>query len=78
MRFLETRNLMMTQLGWNRRVATLAVRLMMGIDTWDGIAACDGFDGQPLLFLDEARRIRDEFQSRTNSLVAERQPPRSP
>jgi hypothetical protein len=53
---------MMTQLGWNRRVATLATRLVLGVDTWEGVAACDGFDRQPLLFLDEARRIRDELR----------------
>jgi hypothetical protein len=60
MRFLETRNLMMTQLGWNRRVATLAARLVLGVDTWDGIAACDSFHGYPLLSLTEAKMIRDQ------------------
>lgn len=60
MSFLETRNMIMTQLGWNRRVATLATRLMMGTDTWDGIAACPSFHGNPLLSLTEAKMIRDQ------------------
>jgi hypothetical protein len=58
--FLETRNMVMSQLGWDRRVATLAVRLMMGIDTWDGIAACLSFHGTPLLSLTEAKMIRNQ------------------
>lgn len=57
--FLEARTLVMAQLGWNRRVATLAVRLMRGVDTWDGIAACPSFHGNPLLSLTEAKMIRD-------------------
>jgi hypothetical protein len=62
--FLETRNMVMTQLGWNRRVATLAVRLMMGIDTWNGIATCGSFTGHPLLSLAEAKMIRDQQKVR--------------
>lgn len=58
MGFLATRNLLMEELGWNRRVATLATRLAMGIDTWDGIDTCYGFDGEPLLYLREKRMIR--------------------
>ncbi len=57
--FLETRDLMMGQLGWNRRVATLAARLLLSIDTWDDIAACPSFDGSPLLSVREAITIRN-------------------
>jgi hypothetical protein len=64
MRFLETRNLIMTQLGEDRRVATLAARLMLGVDTWEGIAACDSFTGRPLLSLAEAKMIRDQFKGK--------------
>ena len=58
--FLEARILVMAQLGYNRRVATLALRLMRGVDTWDEIAACPSFHGNPLLSLTEARMIRDQ------------------
>jgi hypothetical protein len=57
--FLETRNLMMGQLGWNRRVATLAARLLLGVDTWDIIAACSDFHDYPLLTVGEATMIRN-------------------
>lgn len=61
MRFLETRNLMMKQLGWNRRVATLAARLLLGVDTWESIASCTTFRDTYLLTIKEARMIRDTF-----------------
>ncbi|KPK54175.1 MAG: hypothetical protein AMS22_06340 [Thiotrichales bacterium SG8_50] len=60
MRFTELRNILMT-LGWDRRVATLAARLILGVDTWEGIAACRTFLGNPLLSLGEATIIRDEI-----------------
>lgn len=59
MKFLDTRNLMMEQLGWDRQVATLATRLSMGVDTWKSIAACPSFWGNPLLTVNEAKMIRD-------------------
>lgn len=62
MRFLETRNLMMKQLGWNRRIATLATRLLLGADTWESIASTPNFGGQPLLTIKEAKMIRDTFK----------------
>jgi hypothetical protein len=61
-RFLETRNLMMKQLGWNRRVATLGARLLLGVDTWEGIGVCSNFTGAPLLPAEEAKMIRDTIQ----------------
>jgi len=57
--FLETRNLMMEQLGWDRRVATLGARLILGVDTWAGIGACLNFIDAPLLTIEEAQMIRD-------------------
>jgi hypothetical protein len=69
MRFLETRNLMMTQLGWNRRVATLAARIVIGVDTWEGIAACPGFHGDPLLSLTEVNIIRHQFRAKLRELL---------
>lgn len=57
--FLEIRNSVMEQLGWNRRVATLAARLYLGVDTWKSIAMCPGFRGTPLLSFEEAKMIRD-------------------
>lgn len=60
--FLETRDMMMSQLGWNRRVATLAARLLRGVDTWEGIRACITFVKKPLLSVEEAIMIRDLFQ----------------
>lgn len=60
--FLETRNLLMEVMWWNRRVATLATRLILGVDTWEGIAACPAFEGGPLLTVKEAVMIRDIVQ----------------
>ena len=37
--FLEMRNLLMEQHGWDRRVATMAARIYMGIDTPTDLAA---------------------------------------
>lgn len=66
MKFLETRNLLMEQLGWNRRVATLATRLIRRVDTWEGIAACRNFGRSPLLSVEEAKMIRDTFRGATD------------
>jgi hypothetical protein len=57
MSFLQTRTRLMIQHGWGRRVATLAARLYLGVDTWEGIAATPGFRGTPLLSQPEAVRI---------------------
>ncbi len=59
--FLETRDMMMSQLGWNRRVATLAARLLLGVDTWEGIASCTTFRDSHLLTVKEAIIIRNTF-----------------
>ncbi len=48
MSFLRMRNRFMTR-GMNRRVATLAARLCLGVDTWKGIEATPSFSGRPLL-----------------------------
>jgi hypothetical protein len=58
MRFLETRNMLMDELGWNRRVATLAARLAIGADTWESIESTPNFNGNPLLYEHEIRMIR--------------------
>ncbi|MHC4188422.1 MAG: hypothetical protein ACYSUB_01935 [Planctomycetota bacterium] len=52
---------MIEQCGWNRRVATLAARLMLGVDTWESIGASLDFDERPLLTVEEAKTIRDTF-----------------
>lgn len=49
MRFLETRNIFMEELGWSRRIATLAARIVMGVDTSESIASTPSFRGKPLL-----------------------------
>jgi hypothetical protein len=51
----------MAGLGWNRRVATLAARLILGVDTWDDIGSTLSFHGTPLLSIREAQMIRDEI-----------------
>jgi hypothetical protein len=61
MRFLDTRNTLMEGCGWDRRVATLAARLILGVDTWDSIASTPSFRGTPLLSIREAQMIRDEI-----------------
>jgi len=60
--FFETRNLMMGQLGWNRRVATLGARLLLGVDTWESIGACLNFIDAPLLTVEEAKMIKATLQ----------------
>ena len=57
MSFLRTRNILMTELGWSRRVATLATRLANGADTWESIASTPS-PYFPLLSQEEARSIR--------------------
>ena len=58
MTFLEVRNMLMTELGWDRRVATLAARLVLGADTWESIESTPSFSGEPLLCPHEERAIR--------------------
>jgi len=58
MRFLETRKLLMDELGWTRRVATLAARLAAGVDTWESIESTPSFHNNPLLSEHEKRMIR--------------------
>lgn len=60
--FLETRDMMMSQLGWNRRVATLATRLLRGVDTWEGIGACTLWTEKSLLSVKEAIMIAAMFR----------------
>ena len=57
MRFLELRNHYMNEYHWNRRVATLAARLTLGVDTIDGIMACETFRGNYLLTRAEVQEI---------------------
>jgi hypothetical protein len=61
MSFLRTRNRLMIQRGWNRRVATLAARLSLGVDTWEGIEATPSFRGLPLLTGTEVMYILKAF-----------------
>jgi len=57
-RFLELRNTLMAQHGWNRRVATMAARLYLGVDTPDDLAATqEGEWGYALLTEGEYRTI---------------------
>ena len=57
-KFLEIRNLMMEQHGWNRRVATIAARLYLYIDTPESLqAAASGEHGRPLISESEYRQI---------------------
>jgi hypothetical protein len=58
MKFLEMRNMLMTQHGWNRRVATIATRLYLFVDTPESLqAAASGDYGRPLLSEAEYRTI---------------------
>jgi len=47
--FLEYRNLLMDQHGWDRRVATIAVRLYKGIDTPELLATSNAGEWGGLL-----------------------------
>jgi hypothetical protein len=58
MTFTEARDMLMEELDWDQRVATLAIRLATGADTWEGIAQTPNFSGQPLLTTGEERKIR--------------------
>jgi hypothetical protein len=56
--FLELRNMLMDQHGWNRRVATLAARIYLGVDTADSIhSASLGDYGRSILSEGEYRTI---------------------
>jgi len=58
MRFLELRNLLQEQHGWNHRVATIAARLYLYIDTADSLTAAQSGDyGRPLLTETEYKQI---------------------
>jgi hypothetical protein len=58
MKFLEMRNMLMAQHGWNRRVATIATRLYLFIDTPEALqSAASGEYGRPLLSEAEYRTI---------------------
>jgi hypothetical protein len=58
MRFREMRNLLMLQHRWNRRVATIAARLYLFIDTPESLqSAASGEYGRPLLSEAEYRKI---------------------
>jgi hypothetical protein len=55
---IELRNILMAQHGWDRRVATIASRLYLRIDTADDIeSASRGDYGRPLLSQSEYREI---------------------
>jgi len=57
MSFLNLRNKYM-ELGMNRRVATLAARIALGVETFEDIARTPGFTGRPLLWPEEASAIK--------------------
>jgi hypothetical protein len=69
MSFLRLRNRLMIRRGWNRRVATLAARLYLGVDTWEGIQATPGFRGTPLLSQSEAMKIQCGVSSETEGVA---------
>lgn len=70
MSFLRIRNRLMLRRGMCRRVATLAARLYLGIDTWRGIAATPGFSGTPLLTLTEVMQIRRIVPGETEGVAS--------
>jgi hypothetical protein len=57
MSFLRLRNIIMFDHECGRKVATIAARMVLGVDTWEGIFACDQFTGRPLLTHDEAQHV---------------------
>jgi len=58
MKFLELRDLMMEQHGWDRRVATMAARIYMGVETPETLASTRMGDyGVTLLTEGEYRTI---------------------
>jgi hypothetical protein len=57
-RFLELRNLLMDQHGWDRRVATIAARIYLGVDTPEILATTNlGGYGCTVLTESEFRTI---------------------
>ena len=58
MRFLDMRNMLMERHGWGRRVATLATRLYLGVDTPADWASADvGGYGRSIISQSEYRMI---------------------
>jgi hypothetical protein len=60
--FLSHREHFMS-IGFNRRVATLAARLILGVDTFNTIAQCPSFCGNPLLSESEKKLIESNLTS---------------
>lgn len=57
MSFLHSRNALMQELVWSRKLATLVARMVLGVDTYAGISSCESFNGKPLLTPFERREI---------------------
>ncbi len=58
MKFTALRDMLIAEHGWCRRVATLAARLYLGVDTPDDLAAAAVGDyGRALLSMGEYREI---------------------
>jgi len=58
MHFITKRDTLMSLFGWDRRLATLAIRLYNGVDTFEDIERTPNFDGKPLLSTDEEKTIK--------------------
>lgn len=57
MHFLHARNAIMHKYNYNRKLATLAIRIAKKIDDYEILSACIGFDGKPLLSFAEYNMI---------------------
>ena len=60
-RFTELRDYYLTLPHFNRKLATLAARLHLGIDTLATIEKCVNFSGRPLLGMTEEAIILAEL-----------------
>lgn len=62
MHFQEMRDIVATEFGWDRRVATLAVRIAKNIECFNDIAKTPDFRGYPLLSTEEEIYIKQALR----------------
>jgi len=62
MHFQKMRDIVATEFNWNRRIATLAVRVAKNIECFDDIARTPSFRGRPLLSTEEKIQIKQALR----------------
>ena len=61
MHFTQARDTLMQKYCWNRKMATIAVRIAKRIDNFKILAACTGFCRNPIITPKELKQIMDRL-----------------